>query len=223
MSNQRVSARVVTCALALAACVTAVPAHAFSLSSVAAVTDADIGQTARGDLTGTVTDSASGQPLPSAEVSVMQGGRIVLTANTDAFGRYIAHDLPSGTYTVTVRLMGFRIQSREIAVGTSRDIRADFRLPVVALSLSSVAVIAAIPLAVDTRSGDQRFKQDSYHGAPTNTTSQILQESIAGAARAPTGEVHIRGQHAEYTYYVDGVPVPSGISGSLNELFDPRS
>jgi hypothetical protein len=33
--------------------------------------------------------------------------------------------------------------------------------------------------------------------------------------------VHIRGQHAEYTYYVDGVPVPAGISGSLNELFDP--
>src|SRR5207248_568493 len=41
-------------------------------------------------------------------------------------------------------------------------------------------------------------------------------------ARAPTGEVHIRGQHAEYTYYVDGVPVPAGISGSLNELFDPE-
>ncbi|HXF24815.1 MAG TPA: carboxypeptidase regulatory-like domain-containing protein [Gemmatimonadaceae bacterium] len=221
MSNQRVSARVVACALALAACVTAVPAHAFSLSSVAAVADAGIGPMARGDITGTVTDSASGQPLPSAEVSVMQGGRIVLTAGTDAFGRYIAHDLPSGTYTVSVRLMGFRIQSREIAAGTSGDIRADFQLPAVALSLSSVAVTAAIPLAIDTRSGDQRFKQDSYHGAPTNTTSQILQQSIAGAARAPTGEVHIRGQHAEYTYYVDGVPVPAGISGSLNELFDP--
>src|SRR6185312_7935924 len=82
-------------------------------------------------------------------------------------------------------------------------------------------VTAAVPLAVDTRSGDQRFKQDQYHGAPTNTTSQILQQSIAGAARAPTGEVHIRGQHAEYTYYVDGVPVPAGISGSMNELFDP--
>ena len=74
---------------------------------------------------------------------------------------------------------------------------------------------------VDTRTGDQVFKQNDYHGAPTNTTSQILQQSIAGAARAPTGEVHIRGQHAEYTYYIDGVPVPPGISGSLNELFDP--
>jgi outer membrane receptor for ferrienterochelin and colicin len=79
-----------------------------------------------------------------------------------------------------------------------------------------------VPIAVDTRTGNQVFQQNEYHGAPTHTTSQILQLSIAGAARAPTGEVHIRGQHAEYTYYVDGVPVPSGISGSLNELFDPE-
>ena len=102
------------------------------------------------------------------------------------------------------------------------DIRVDFGLTAVAISLQGVTVNAAVPLAVDTRSGDQRFKQDQYHGAPTNTTSQILQQSIAGAARAPTGEVHIRGQHAEYTYYADGVPVPAGISGSLNELFEPN-
>ncbi len=75
--------------------------------------------------------------------------------------------------------------------------------------------------AVDTRTGDQVFKQDEFQGSPTLTTSQIVQQAIAGAARAPTGEVHIRGQHAEYTYYIDGVPVPPGISGSLNELFDP--
>src|ERR1017187_7721540 len=50
---------------------------------------------------------------------------------------------------------------------------------------------------------------------------RVTRECGAGAVRAPTGEVHIGGQHAEYTYYVDGVPVPSGVSGSLNELFDP--
>lgn len=220
MSNQHAS----TCALARALVLTiglaaiAPPARAFpSLNNKLKPATA-----AQGDITGTVTDSASGQPLPSVEVSVMQGSRIVVNANTDAFGRYIAHDVAAGMYTVTARVIGFRQEARQILVGSSGgDIRADFRLVAVALNLSAVAVTAAIPLAVDTRSGDQRFKQDSYHGAPTNTTSQILQQSIAGAARAPTGEVHIRGQHAEYTYYVDGIPVPAGISGSLNELFDP--
>src|SRR5207237_547824 len=96
------------------------------------------------------------------------------------------------------------------------------RLVPAAVNLTAVTVTATVPIAVDTRTGNQVFQQNEYHGAPTNTTSQILQLSIAGAARAPTGEVHIRGQHAEYTYYVDGAPVPAGISGSLNELFDPQ-
>jgi len=44
-----------------------------------------------------------------------------------------------------------------------------------------------------------------------------------GAARAPTGEVHIRGHHGEFTYYVDGIPVPLGVFGGLNEVVDPKA
>ncbi|HEY3114149.1 MAG TPA: TonB-dependent receptor [Gemmatimonadaceae bacterium] len=186
------------------------------------VAAADPVRPANADITGVVTDAGSGQPLPSAEVSIMSGTQVVSNASTDAFGRYTAHNIAPGTYNVTARFLGFSPQSKTITVGDSNaDIRVDFSLNAVAINLQGVTVIASVPLAVDTRTGDQRFKQDQYHGAPNNTTSQILQQSIAGAARAPTGEVHIRGQHAEYTYYVDGVPVPAGISGSLNELFEP--
>ncbi|HEY5021131.1 MAG TPA: carboxypeptidase-like regulatory domain-containing protein, partial [Gemmatimonadaceae bacterium] len=153
------------------------------------------------DITGTVTDSASSQPLASAEVSVMRGNEVIFNASTDAFGRYTAHNISPGNYTVTARFLGFHPKSQPVTIGDAgSDVRADFPLTPVAINLEGVTVTAAVPLAVDTRTGDQRFKQEQYHGAPTNTTSQILQQSIAGAARAPTGEVHIRGQHAEYTY-----------------------
>src|SRR4029077_7411083 len=89
------------------------------------------------------------------------------------------------------------------------------------IQLQVVEVGGKAPLAVDTRTGDQIFQQTDYHGSPTTSASQILQQALAGSVRAPTGEVHIRGQHAEYTYYIDGVPGTSGVSGSLNELFDP--
>jgi Carboxypeptidase regulatory-like domain/TonB-dependent Receptor Plug Domain len=175
------------------------------------------------DITGTVTDSVSGRPIGSAQVSVMQGTRVVFNTSTDDFGRYRAHNLDAGTYGVSIHVLGFRPQSRPAIIdGTAGTLRVDFTLAPAVISLAAVEVKASTPLAVNTRTGDQVFKQDDFHGAPTTTTSQILQQSIAGAVRAPTGEVHIRGQHAEYTYYVDGVPVPSGISGSLNELFDPQ-
>jgi hypothetical protein len=177
---------------------------------------------ASSDIVGTVTDSASARPVGNAQVSIMQASRIVFNTSTDDFGRYRAHNLDAGTYTVSVHALGYRAQAHSVVVDGTNAATGNFQLGTVALNLATVEVKATTPLAVNTRTGDQVFKQDDYHGAPTATTSQILQQSIAGAVRAPTGEVHIRGQHAEYTYYVDGVPVPAGISGSLNELFDPQ-
>ena len=177
------------------------------------------------DLTGTVTDTTTGNPLQAAEIAVTRAaGGLASNTITDAFGHFTIHNLAPGSYTVSVHLLGFRPVTRPLTVNAAATAAStmNFAMTPIGLSLSAVEVIARAPIAVDTRTGNQVFKQNDYHGAPTQTTSQILQQSIAGAARAPTGEVHIRGQHAEYTYYVDGVPVPSGISGSLNELFDPQ-
>ena len=175
-----------------------------------------------GDINGTVQDSVSGKPLPGGEVRILQGSTIVATTETDPFGRFVVHNLSDGAYTVAVRYLGFHEATQNVTISGGQEVTVQLRLAATPVNLEAVEVNAAVPLAVDTRTGNQVFKQNDYHGAPTNTTSQILQQSIAGAARAPTGEVHIRGQHAEYTYYVDGIPVQSGISGSLNELFDPE-
>jgi hypothetical protein len=198
--------------------------HLFTLLTASLLVGAPpIHPAASGDIGGTVVDSAAGTPLAGGEIRILQSGNVIATTVTDAFGRYVVHNLSGGTYRIAVRFLGYREQTRDVSVGaTDAFARADFRLAPIPIDLSAVEVQTAIPLALDTRTGNQVFKQNDYHGAPTNTTSQLLQQSIVGAARAPTGEVHIRGQHAEYTYYVDGVPVPSGISGSLNELFDPQ-
>src|SRR5258706_381700 len=177
---------------------------------------------AQHDLVGTVVDSASGKPIVGADLVLRQSGSVVARSSTDPFGAYILHDIADGGYELEARYIGYRAERRPVQIGgPAHAVTLMFRLVAVPLQLQDIEVSASVPVAVDTRTGDQVFKQTDYHGAPTNTTSQILQQSISGAARAPTGEVHIRGQHAEYTYYVDGIPVPAGISGSLNELFDP--
>ena len=177
--------------------------------------------TGTADVLGKVTDSTTGGPLASAEILIERAGRIVARASTDGLGSYRIHGIRAGRYTVEVRFVGFKPDSTHIAIrGTEDIVETSFHMVPAAIELSAIEV-AATPLAVDTRTGDQVFKEDEFQGSPTLTTSQIVQQAIAGAARAPTGEVHIRGQHAEYTYYIDGVPVPPGISGSLNELFDP--
>jgi outer membrane receptor for ferrienterochelin and colicin len=174
---------------------------------------------ANGDVSGTVTDSMSGNPLQGVEVAVEQGTAVVTVTTTDPFGRYRLHNIPNGPYTIIARFIGYQPQTRPLTI--SGDQTVNFHMVVAPASLQQVAVTAQAPVSVDTRSGDQTYTQNDAHYTPTTTTSQVVQQAIAGAARAPTGEVHIRGQHAEYTYYVDGIPVTSGVSGSLNELFDP--
>jgi hypothetical protein len=178
---------------------------------------------AAGDLTGIVRDSASGQGLAGGDIIVSRDGRVVVRSHSDAAGRFRILNLPDGPYDVEVRLLGFRPATSRVTIGETpgQDVNLTVLLVPSVAQLQELETTAPVPVAVDTRTGNQVFKQDNYHGAPTQTTSQIVQQSIAGAARAPTGEVHIRGQHAEYTYYIDGVPVPAGISGSLNELFNP--
>ncbi|HEY0779338.1 MAG TPA: carboxypeptidase-like regulatory domain-containing protein, partial [Gemmatirosa sp.] len=65
-------------------------------------------RTANGDVSGTVRDSASGQTLQSAEISVAQNGRVVNNTQTDPFGRYVVHNLAPGGYTITARFIGYR-------------------------------------------------------------------------------------------------------------------
>ena len=173
------------------------------------------------DLVGHVVDSMYGKPVAGADVSVLRATTVIAHATSDQFGTWRVHNLAPGTYSIKVRQIGFRPATRTLAIGaTTTDITVDMVLAPQVVELAEIGVTES-PVAVDTRTGDQTFKQGDFQGAPTVTTSQVIQQSIAGAVKAPAGEVHIRGQHAEYTYYVDGLPVPPGISGSLNELFDP--
>ena len=176
---------------------------------------------ATADVAGAVTDSATAQPLQGAEVEVLRDHELVAHAATDPFGRFVIHEVAAGEYVVRAHLVGFRLATKTLAIDGKGDVTANFVLASEPIGLAQVSVQAHAAVAVDRRTGNQVFQQNDFHGSPTITASQIIQQSIAGAVRAPTGEVHIRGQHAEYTYYIDGVPVPSGISGSLNELFDP--
>lgn len=53
--------------------------------------------------------------------------------------------------------------------------------------------------------------------------SHLITSTVAGAASAPSGEFHIRGSHGQYTYYLDGAPLPASVSGSFSDLIDPKN
>src|SRR5947208_13890760 len=138
--------------LARAASILACLAGAASFARAAA-------PTAEGDISGTVVDSVSGTPLSGGEVRILQGGGTIAIHTTDAFGRYVVHNLAAGAYPVEVGYLGYRSETQDVTVAAGRP-TGNFRMRPLPINLSAVEVKAAVPLAVDTRTGNQIFKQD---------------------------------------------------------------
>ncbi len=168
-----------------------------------------------------VYDSAAQTPLELARVTLTSDGRLVQGHVTNVNGRALFRDVPEGTYTLNVRSVGY------VEVNKTVTLEATHSLDSIAMrevTQQEVLITAGIipNVSVDTRTGNQVFDASTYHAPPQSRITALVQQSLAGAVRAPTGEVHIRGQHGEFTYYIDGMPVPLGVFGGLNEIVDPR-
>jgi hypothetical protein len=108
-------------------------------------------QESRGSITGTVTDT-SGAVVPGAAVSATRKAtNLTVTATADAQGNYNLLYLPSGEYTVTAELTGFKKAGRAVEVRVGDRLALDLKLEPGGLA-EQVEVTAGTPL-LETASG----------------------------------------------------------------------
>lgn len=89
-----------------------------------------------GDIRGTVTNT-DGQPVPAASV-VVEGTR--LGTLTNPAGEYMIADVPVGTHTVRVSVIGLQPGSRQVTVRANATATADFSLGIDALNMEGIVV-----------------------------------------------------------------------------------
>jgi outer membrane receptor protein involved in Fe transport len=110
-------------------------------------------QTTTGTIAGTVTVE-QGQPIEDAQVQVLnpQTG-FSRGVRTNSAGRYTVPGLEPGTYSVTVRRIGYTAQTRDgVLVTLGQTTRGDFNLVAQATVLTSVmAIVSRDPLISPTR------------------------------------------------------------------------
>ncbi len=140
------------------------------------------GQQSGGTIAGRLTDVTTGRPLPAAAVIVDETG---YRATTKADGQYAISGVPSGTYTITARILGHTPQSKPIVVHADSVTRIDFALADAATALEEV---------VTTAVGDQRKIELGNAIATINAdsivrTAPITQLTDVLSGRAPGVEV----------------------------------
>jgi len=103
-------------------------------------------QAVTGTILGTVTDS-TGAAVANAKVSIVnEGTGLTRVVTADANGEYTAPSLPTGHYTITSEITGFKtVALSNIEVGVDQRVRINIKHEVGAMS-ESISVTADAPL-----------------------------------------------------------------------------
>jgi TonB-linked SusC/RagA family outer membrane protein len=174
-----------------------------------------------GTVAGRVTDAATGVPLQNVQVSISALGT---GAITDAEGRYVINDVPTGSVTVTAELIGRERASRTVTVAAGATAVADFALAENALALDAIVVTG-------TAGGTQRRAVGNVVSSvnaeavmatvPITTMDQLMGQRTTGLMMMPGGgnvgtgsAVRIRGVSSmslsnDPIVYIDGVRMES--------------
>jgi TonB-linked SusC/RagA family outer membrane protein len=181
-----------------------------------------------GTIRGRVTDASSGDPLGTAQVSVVGTS---FGALSDANGVYVIQGVPAGLYTVQVTRIGHATAQREnVLVTDGGTLTVDFQLRTTALALEGVVVTGLadptsarrVPFTI------ARLSEESLQVPAANAIASI-QGKVAGASviapAQPGGGINILlrtptsiNRSNTPLFVVDGVVLASTFARSTADL-----
>ena len=181
-----------------------------------------------GTVTGLVRDAVSLAPLAGAQVS-LEGTTIGGLVNNA--GRYLLLNVPAGTYTVNVTMIGYSLGSQSVTVSAGGTATADFTLREQALSLEGVVVTGTAGQARRREVGNaiESVGSRDIEIAAVTTASDVLQGRAAGVQIGGTegspgagSEIRIRGnssvtQSNRPLIYIDGVRMETNTLNNSDE------
>ena len=149
--------------------------RAAAIAAVLTVSFTGIAAAQNGTLTGTVTDT-TGAPVASAEVRV-EGTQ--LHATSDDQGRYELRNVPAGTQTLRVLLLGSKSTTRLVTVSAGASTEVNFTLERAPIPIAPVEVVVG-SRAPHTAADELAVPVDVYEAEElarqgTTETSQVLQ------------------------------------------------
>jgi outer membrane receptor for ferrienterochelin and colicin len=178
-------------------------------------------------LSGTVED-ANGKPIANAQVSLKtSSGGDAGHANTDAKGQFELNDVAPGAYAVAVTATGFEASTK--LADTTNGTAAPLALKLKKDDTLDVSVYAKRldqarnGLSPEAGSSIYRITNADIQAMPLGENTPLNQVLLQapGVANDSFGQVHVRGDHADLQYRINGIQIPEPISG-FGQSLDTR-
>ena len=217
----RVSTRRTLIAVFLGLASSALPHHAF-----AADPQLLAASNSSGTIQGIVVDG-DGKPMGSAKIQLANAsGKVIAQAQTDSHGIFTISGVAPGTYTVSAAKAS-NFNSVEVQVSAGQTSNAQLALG--SKQLQSVTVTARRferarnELSPSTGSSQYAFNEKAIEQLPEgdHTAFNHVLLQAPGVANDQQGQLHIRGDHNDIQYRLNGIILPDGTSG-FSQVLDPR-
>lgn len=175
-----------------------------------------------------VVKDALGQPLASARLSLKNPtGHVLGTAQSGKDGRFEFPPVPPGTYAVVADKTGFETGTSIVTAGPGQSAQTTLSLATqqaLEVSVSAERLNKSRNgLSPKTGGSVYRFSQKDVAALPqgANTAFNQVLLQAPGVVQDSQGQLHVRGDHADLQYRIDGVILPEGISG-FGQVLDTR-
>ena len=157
----------------------------------------EIKQKGSGTLKGVIQDAESGEPLPFVKVLLKKNGSILGGANTDFDGKFTIKPIPSGTYDVEYKSVGFQKQLiTGVGIAEDKITFLDESLNSEVQMLEEVTVFTYTMPLID---------KDGGASSKTITRNDIRSLPVRSTTNLP---ISVRGSRSENTFfYIDGIKV----------------
>ena len=168
-------------------------------------------------------DDSTGKPIANAAVTLKDiQGNVLASAKTDARGRAVFADVAAGRYTLSA------VPTKDAPVQQSVSVAAT-DTPTVQLPAAGVVTLNTLQVTAqrlnDARlelspkvgttvySVDEQFIGNLAVGENTPMNEVLIQLPGVAQDSKASGSLHVRGEHADVQYRINGVQLPEGITG----------
>lgn len=163
--------------------------------------------------------------VPQAMVHVRdQEGTVVGAGVTNDGGDFSVSVPGEGTYSVSAVLETYRSEYVVIKVGAEKP--APVTLTLALTSELALEVVSPLP-PINTKASSETYsvsRKDIENLARGNNAElQDVLLTIPSAAYGSLKQLHIRQEHTQLQFRIDGVPIPDTVSSTFSDVMTPRA
>jgi outer membrane receptor protein involved in Fe transport len=163
----------------------------------------------------------AGKPISNAELVLHNAeGKTLATVTSDAQGHYAFPSVDPGSYVIDAAANGAALGSMTVSVAGA-PVHEDFRLQSAQTQALNIVIAkqfheeARNNLSPQTGTNAYKINEQAIQELPQGDDESLdkVLEQAPGVAEDSFGQVHVRGEHADLQYRINGIILPEGISG----------